>query len=308
MSYNSKYKGAEVEAKLEKIDSLNAGMEDTDETVEDVVALSGATPVIDHGTEDTTFELTPNVIHKWGIVSSLTLTVPNDEEGKANQYKVVFTANSESFTLSLPNTLSWAGLEAPTFEALITYELNIEDGRIAYDTFEYCGRLDWIENDATDYDYIVTDIVPQTGDTGAEVIGTLYAPQNTAAGLCGARNDLSTTDLACFFLTAGTYCIDWNGTRHEKGSYIKGTKYIFSHTGETLTQQYGQPIHIFNVNGYSSVLGHMRIYSLKIFGADGNARVELLPYRINGEVGLYDVINKKFYTGVAGKLTGGYDE
>ena len=52
MSYNSKYKGAEVEAKLDKIDSLNAGMEDTDETVEDVVEF----PYVSYNEQEATEE------------------------------------------------------------------------------------------------------------------------------------------------------------------------------------------------------------------------------------------------------------
>lgn len=52
MSYNSKYKGAEVEAKLEKIDSLNAGMEDTDETVDDVAEF----PYVSYEAQEATEE------------------------------------------------------------------------------------------------------------------------------------------------------------------------------------------------------------------------------------------------------------
>ena len=104
----------------EAISSLNAGMEDTDETVEDVVALSGATPVVDHGTSDTTFTLTSGVIHKWGVVSNLTLNIPEDSEGEVKQYRVVMTIGMD-FTLSLPDTLVWDGITNPVFKLFHTY-------------------------------------------------------------------------------------------------------------------------------------------------------------------------------------------
>lgn len=97
-------------------------------TVEDAIKTAGGgggMAVIDHGTEDTTFTLTPNVIHKWGLVDSLTLTVPEDSEGIVSSYRVVFVADS-SFVLSLPSNIVWANDEAPDFsEDGMQYEINI---------------------------------------------------------------------------------------------------------------------------------------------------------------------------------------
>lgn len=66
-------------------------------------------PVVDHGTSDTTFELTPNVFHKWGSISSLTLTLATPEDSTIlNEYMFEFTAtNVGNFTLSLPSTVVW---------------------------------------------------------------------------------------------------------------------------------------------------------------------------------------------------------
>ena len=66
-------------------------------------------PVVDHGTSDTTFELTPNVFHKWGSISSLTLTLATPEDSTIlNEYMFEFTATTVgTFTLSLPSTVVW---------------------------------------------------------------------------------------------------------------------------------------------------------------------------------------------------------
>lgn len=154
MSYNSKYTGAEVEEKLDKIDSLNAGMEDTDESVEDVVTLpfvsyieqvlteeqkaqarenigvdgvSGSTPVVDHGIEDTTFTLTPNTFHKWGEVVSLTLTLGQETEGLVNNFLFQFESGSETPSLILQEDIEWQGGMYPNIIPNAKYQVSIID-------------------------------------------------------------------------------------------------------------------------------------------------------------------------------------
>lgn len=66
-------------------------------------------PIINHGTSDTTFALTPNVFHVWGEVSSLTLTLapPSDPDVMAD-YMFEFESGLTPTTLSLPSTITWA--------------------------------------------------------------------------------------------------------------------------------------------------------------------------------------------------------
>lgn len=311
MSYNSNYKGWEIQAKLEKIDQLNAGMEDTDETVEDVVALSGATPVVDHGTSDTTFTLTSGVIHKWGIVSNLTLNIPEDSEGEVKQYRVVMTIGMD-FTLSLPDTLVWDRITIPVFKLFHTYTLNIEGGRISYGEFEYTEgqRLDWIENDNIAWDYITTDITPQVGDTGCEAKGTCYVIKAGAASLCGARVEgaYTSTDMCCMFTASSTY-LDWAQKRTTSG-YTIPQSFVFNKTNTPLTAvKSNLPINIFSCNGDDDGLyGHMRFYYLKIFGADGGVRVNLVPFKYGEYIVIKDTISGNVYASNLGKVTGGYDE
>lgn len=135
MSYNSKYKGAEVEAKLEKVDQLNAGMEDTDETAEDVSLLL-AKQMVNHGTADTTFTLTPNTFHVWDAVTSLTLTLGEEIEGVTNEYLFQFTSGATATTLSLPDTIKWPNGEGLSIEANKVYQLSILNGMASVLTYE----------------------------------------------------------------------------------------------------------------------------------------------------------------------------
>ena len=109
MDYNSKYTGAEVEA-----------------------FLDGKTAVVNHGTADTEILLTPNVVHKWDVIGSLSLTFPLDEDGYTSQYKVVFTAATSEFSLSLPYYVQWVNAELPTFEEGKQYEMSIERDKNRY--------------------------------------------------------------------------------------------------------------------------------------------------------------------------------
>lgn len=81
-------------------------------------------PVVDHGTDDTTFTLTPNVLHKWGRVTSLTLALEAPADTTvANYYMLQFTSGSTATTLSFPDTVRW--ITAVRIEADKTYQVSI---------------------------------------------------------------------------------------------------------------------------------------------------------------------------------------
>lgn len=102
---------------------------------QDISGKQDKLTVVNHGTSDTSFTMTPNVLHKWETINTLTLTIPSDENNIINQYKAVFTAASDAFSLILPETLKWENGEIPSFEANAIYELNIEDGRVLFAKF-----------------------------------------------------------------------------------------------------------------------------------------------------------------------------
>lgn len=109
MSYNSKYKGTEVEEALDSIKNK----------AEKVV-------VVDHGTGDATFELTPNRLHRWGEMSSLTLTLaaPTDDT-IVNHYMVEFVSGATATTLTMPDSIVWQSDLA--IEAGKTYQISVVD-------------------------------------------------------------------------------------------------------------------------------------------------------------------------------------
>jgi hypothetical protein len=61
-----------------------------------------AYPLVNHGTSDTTFTLTPNTFHVWGEVVTLDLDFGTETSGIMNEYLFQFTSGSESTTLILP--------------------------------------------------------------------------------------------------------------------------------------------------------------------------------------------------------------
>lgn len=67
--------------------------------------------LVNHGTNDTTFALTPNTMHVWGEVPRLTLTLaPNPDNRFVAEYAFQFTCPAASGTeLSLPSSLKWIG-------------------------------------------------------------------------------------------------------------------------------------------------------------------------------------------------------
>lgn len=83
--------------------------------------------VVEHGTGDTSFALTPNVLHCWGTVTSLSLTLAEPSDGSVvNEYMFEFVSGSTATTLSLPADISW--VTAPNVEAGKTYQCSIVRG------------------------------------------------------------------------------------------------------------------------------------------------------------------------------------
>lgn len=79
--------------------------------------------VVNHGTNDTIFELTPNVLHIWDEVASLTLTLQTVEETSYNEFMIQFTSGATTTQLSLPETVKW--VNTPSVEANKIYQISI---------------------------------------------------------------------------------------------------------------------------------------------------------------------------------------
>ena len=84
---------------------------------------SGIPSVVDHGTNDTTFAITPNVLHVWGEVAALNLTLAAETSGVVNEYMAQFTSGTTATVLTLPDTVTYIG--ESTIEADKTYQVSI---------------------------------------------------------------------------------------------------------------------------------------------------------------------------------------
>jgi hypothetical protein len=80
---------------------------------------------IEHGTDDTTYTLTPNVFHKWNTVSSLTLTLGAETPGITNEYLFQFQSGTASTTLTLPSDVIWVNDEYPIIYPNCIYQVSI---------------------------------------------------------------------------------------------------------------------------------------------------------------------------------------
>lgn len=80
--------------------------------------------IVNHDTNDTTFELTPNILHVWGEVSSLTLTLKEPTDVTiANYYMFEFVSGATATELNLPDTVKW--INDLDIEVNKTYQVSI---------------------------------------------------------------------------------------------------------------------------------------------------------------------------------------
>lgn len=145
MSYNSKYTGAEVEAALNKAKTAlqaeeykgtvtgvkingstknpSSGVVDLGTVITDISGKADKIAVVNHGTSSTTFTLTPNVLHVWGAVTTLTITLGTANNATLDEFMFQFTSGSTATTLSLPDTIKW--IAEPNIEANKIYQCSI---------------------------------------------------------------------------------------------------------------------------------------------------------------------------------------
>ena len=86
---------------------------------------AGWLPLVNHGTTDTTFTLTPNAMHVWGEVAQLTLTLGAPMPNVVNEYAFEFQSSATPTNLSLPATLKWYNNYTPTIRAGKRYQSSI---------------------------------------------------------------------------------------------------------------------------------------------------------------------------------------
>lgn len=97
-------------------------------TVEEAVKKGCAYPVVNHGTNDTTFTLTPNTFHIWEEVAALDLSLGDETSGIANEFLFQFTSGATPTTLTLPDSIKWANDIAPAISENMIYQVSVLNG------------------------------------------------------------------------------------------------------------------------------------------------------------------------------------
>ena len=108
----------------------------------------GAYPEVNHGTNDTTFTLTPNTFHAWDEVTSLTLNFGNETSGVANEYLFQFTSGPTATSLTLPDDIKWANDNVPTINRNMIYQVSVLRGLASVLEFNNISLIFFYTNDS----------------------------------------------------------------------------------------------------------------------------------------------------------------
>lgn len=85
--------------------------------------------LVNHDTNDTTFVLTPNTMHVWGVVKNLTLSLaPNTNPNILAEYCFQFISPSNRAATFSISGVKWANGEVPTIKAGKLYQGRIANG------------------------------------------------------------------------------------------------------------------------------------------------------------------------------------
>lgn len=91
----------------------------------------GRIALVNHGTADTTFTLTPNTMHVWGKVENLNLSLaPNTEQHILAEYCFQFTSLTDKATTLSISGVSWYDGYIPAIKTGKTYQGSILNGII----------------------------------------------------------------------------------------------------------------------------------------------------------------------------------
>lgn len=115
------------EARIKALESTTANHTTAINTINYILGnINTDIPLINHGTTDTTLELSPNVLHTWGEVASLTLTLGNGRNGIVNEYIFQFASGETATMLTLPDFIKWSS--EPVISPNKMYQVSIVDG------------------------------------------------------------------------------------------------------------------------------------------------------------------------------------
>ena len=134
-------------------------------------SVKAKTKIVNHGTSDTTFTLTPNTLHIWGEVDSLNLTLQSEANGYVSGYWFRFTCSSTPTVLTLPSSVEWYYDEVE-FEANHTYEVTIVEGKACYTDYASTTQIatkQWVE------DYVDEHGGSSSGNVSSTTVNTIVS-------------------------------------------------------------------------------------------------------------------------------------
>lgn len=175
------------------------------------------TKIVNHGTSDTTYTLTPNSFHIWGEVASLTLSLQPANDGFVNGYWFRFTSGTTPTTLTLPSGIQWYYDDEVNIEASKTYEVCIVEGYAVYTEYvnpNFAATKTWVQAQgylgpsavATKADNV--EIVAASGTTLEAEINKMYVFSSTVTTLAITLPTIASSNTYAqalsIFLTTGT--------------------------------------------------------------------------------------------------------
>lgn len=175
---------------------------------------SSAYAEVDHGTSDTTFELTPNTFHVWEEVTSLNLTLGAETSGVANEYLFQFTSPATPTSLTLPDDIKFS--EDLVIEANKIYQISILKGLgsvLSWDSVVSIFPISLVVNTTTDAGKQVYIELEKLGKNGELEDGLLYVEIGggsvgvTTFAFDSTRNSYRLTfGMTSAFLDSSGYC------------------------------------------------------------------------------------------------------
>ena len=172
---------------------------------------SAAYPIVNHGTSDTTFTLSPNTFHVWDEVSSLTLTLGSETAGAANEFLFQFASGATATSLTLPDDIKWANDTPPTIAENMIYQVSILKGLASVLEFSNapsvtiinftirnysCTAIEgmtWEQWVLSEYNTVDCTFMGDNIQRYGEIVGTSYTTYVT-------KTDVITSDFAYTFI------------------------------------------------------------------------------------------------------------
>ena len=99
------------------------------------IEIHSSYKLVNHNAEDTTYTLTPNTLHVWGEVRSLSLSLGSGNNDIASEYVFQFTSGSTPTTLTLPSNIKWNKI--PIINPNCVYQISILNGLATFLEFNY---------------------------------------------------------------------------------------------------------------------------------------------------------------------------